>query len=85
VVAGPFFTDDGQREVIRGSLEEQEQGSTVPHVNVDDSGRVVGRIARGPFPSCSLGYWVSAADNGRCLATAAVHDIVHQILTNVPD
>jgi ribosomal-protein-alanine N-acetyltransferase len=31
---------------------------------------------RGPFQSCTLGYWVSAADNGRGLATAAAHDIV---------
>lgn len=31
---------------------------------------------RGPFQSCSLGYWVSAADNGRGLATAAVRGII---------
>ena len=53
----------------------------VPHVILDDSGRVVGRITlyeiiRGPFQSGSLGYWVSAKDNGRGLATAAVRDIL---------
>lgn len=76
-----FFTDGGQQEVIRASLEEHEQGLTLPHVIVDDSDRIIGRIAlsrisRGPFQSCSLGYWVSAADNGRGVATAAVHDVL---------
>jgi ribosomal-protein-alanine N-acetyltransferase len=76
-----YFTDGGQREVIRAALEQQEQGSTLPHVIVDDSGSVVGRITlngitRGPFQSCSLGYWLSASDNGRGLATAAVRDMM---------
>ncbi len=76
-----YTTADGQREVIRAALEQHEQGSTRPHVIVDDSGRVVGRITlngitRGPFQSCSLGYWLSAAENGRGLATAAVHDMM---------
>jgi ribosomal-protein-alanine N-acetyltransferase len=76
-----YFTDDGQQEVIRTALEQQERGSTLPHVIVDDSGGVVGRITlngitRGPFQSCSLGYWLSASDNGRGLATAAVRDMM---------
>ena len=76
-----YTTVDGQREVVRAALEQHEQGSTLPHVIVDDSGRVVGRITlnditRGPFQSCSLGYWLSAAENGRGLATAAVHDMM---------
>jgi ribosomal-protein-alanine N-acetyltransferase len=76
-----YFTVDGQRADIRAALERHEQGSTLPHVILDDSGRVVGRITlngivRGPFQSCSLGYWVNVNDNGRGLATAAVHDII---------
>ncbi len=76
-----YFTDDGQRAVIHDALVRHEQGSVLPHVILDESGRVVGRITlsgivRGAFQSCSLGYWVSAADNGRGLATAAVHDII---------
>ncbi|MGV8977203.1 MAG: GNAT family N-acetyltransferase [Cellulomonas sp.] len=76
-----YATDDGQREVIRVALDQQEQGTTLLHVITDGAGRVVGRITlngitRGPFQSCSVGYWLSAADNGRGLATAAVHDIM---------
>jgi ribosomal-protein-alanine N-acetyltransferase len=76
-----YFTVQGQREVVRAALERYEQGSTLPHVILGDSGCVVGRvtlneIVRGPFQSCSLGYWVSAADNGRGLATTAVSHIM---------
>jgi len=76
-----FFTIDGQRDVILNDLAEHERGAKQPHVIVDDSGRIVGRITlngivRGAFQSCSVGYWVGAADNGRGFATAAVRDIV---------
>jgi ribosomal-protein-alanine N-acetyltransferase len=74
-----YFTDDGQRALIRTALERYEEGASVPHV-ILDSGRVVGRvtlntIVRGPFQTCSVGYWLGAADNGRGVATAAVHAI----------
>jgi ribosomal-protein-alanine N-acetyltransferase len=76
-----FFTVDGQQAVIKNALEQYHQGTTLPHVIVDESARVTGRISlngivRGAFQSCSLGYWVGAADNGRGLATAAVREIV---------
>jgi [ribosomal protein S5]-alanine N-acetyltransferase len=76
-----YFTAGGQREAIRAALARQQQGSGLPHVILDDCGRVAGRITlsgivRGPFQSCSLGYWVGAADNGRGLATAAVREII---------
>lgn len=75
-----YSTVDGQRADIQAALERHAQGSALPHVIVGDYGRLVGRITlngivRGPFQSCSVGYWVSAADNGRGLATAAVRDI----------
>jgi ribosomal-protein-alanine N-acetyltransferase len=75
-----YFTADGQRAVIEVALDRYAQGTTLPHVILDESGRVVGRITldgivRGPFQSCNLGYWLSAADNGRGLASAAVRDI----------
>ena len=76
-----YFTVDGQRTVIQAALERHQEGSILPHVIVDDSCRVVGRITlneivRGPFQSCSLGYWVNASDNGRGVATVAVRDII---------
>lgn len=76
-----YATVAGQRAVIEGALARYDQGSVLPHVILDASGQVVGRITlseivRGPFLSCSLGYWVSAAANGRGLATAAVRDMI---------
>jgi [ribosomal protein S5]-alanine N-acetyltransferase len=76
-----YFTDGGQRAVIDDALERCQQGSTLPHVILDESHRVVGRvtlngIVRGPFQSCSLGYWLGAAANGRGLASFAVANIV---------
>lgn len=75
-----YYTEEGQRADVRGALERFEQGVTVPHVILDDSGHVVGRITlsgivRGPLQSCSLGYWVGGSHNGRGLATSAVHEM----------
>lgn len=76
-----YFTVDGQRAVVRDALERHSRGSALPHVILDESGRVTGRvmlngIVRGAFQSCSLAYWVNADDNGRGLATAAVREMV---------
>ncbi|NES16504.1 MULTISPECIES: GNAT family N-acetyltransferase [Micromonospora] len=76
-----YFTAGGQHAVIRGDLQQYELGSKLPHVILDDVGRVIGRITlsgivRGPFQSCALGYWVSAGHNGRGFATRAVGEIV---------
>ncbi|WP_250001827.1 GNAT family N-acetyltransferase [Actinoplanes sp. M2I2] len=75
-----YFTEGGQRRVLTELLRQHEAGSSVPHAIVDD-GRLVGRIAitniaRGPFLSGSLGYWVSRDANGRGVATAAVGRVV---------
>jgi ribosomal-protein-alanine N-acetyltransferase len=71
-----YFTEDGQRSGIAATLVQYEAGAAAPYV-ILDGGSVVGRItvtniARGPFQSGSLGYWVSQDRNGRGLATAAV-------------
>jgi ribosomal-protein-alanine N-acetyltransferase len=74
-----FFTVAGQQSDIRVALILRAQGTGLVHVIVDEAGAVVGRIAlqaiiQGCFQSCSLGYWVSEAENGRGRATAAVRD-----------
>jgi [ribosomal protein S5]-alanine N-acetyltransferase len=76
-----YFTVDGQHANIRDALERHGHGSALPLAILDDAARVIGRItldgiARGPFQSGNLGYWVSTADNGRGFATAAVSEIV---------
>jgi ribosomal-protein-alanine N-acetyltransferase len=74
--AESWFTEDGQREEIRARLEQHRLGMCLPHVVLNDDGRIIGRISlntvvRGAFQSCSLGYWVRSSANGRGHATAA--------------
>jgi ribosomal-protein-alanine N-acetyltransferase len=74
-----YFTEHAQRNLIRFGLDRKAQGVSLPHVILDGT-MVVGRvtlnnIVRGPFQSCSVGYWLSAKANGRGLATAAVAEI----------
>ncbi|MEU6462353.1 GNAT family protein [Streptomyces sp. NPDC046976] len=72
-----FFTPEGQRERIEGLLRQRDEGAAVPWVFEEADGRIVGAItltgiARGPFCSAHLGYWVAADRQGRGLASAAV-------------
>lgn len=72
-----YFTPEGQRAFIGASLEACRRGASMPHVILDEDGQVAGRITlstivRGPFQSCSLGYWVAASAGGRGLGTRAV-------------
>ena len=72
-----WFTVQGQRAEVLLKLEQHRLGLTVPHVVLDDDGAIVGRInlnnvVRGAFQSCSVGYWIRSAANGRGHATAAV-------------
>ncbi len=81
VRADDYFTVHGQSSEIRAALDHHEQGASLPHVILDESGSVVGRITlngivRRAFQSCSVGYWLGAAHNGRGLATAALRDIM---------
>jgi ribosomal-protein-alanine N-acetyltransferase len=67
---------DEHRRAIERWLRAHAEGSAVPHVILDGD-RIVGRITlsnivRFAFLSCTLGYWVAEADNGRGHATAAV-------------
>lgn len=71
-----FFTTEGQTAVIEELLDGHERGVTLPHVILDSTGHVAGRITgsivRGAFQSCAVGYWVTKDLQGRGLATAAV-------------
>ena len=76
-----YFTEAGQLAEIQSSLSQYRQGIKLPHVILGESGALAGRInlnniVRGAAQSGSLGYWVSATENGRGLATAAVRDMV---------
>jgi [ribosomal protein S5]-alanine N-acetyltransferase len=76
-----YFTEAGQRAAIKGALEQYEQGQNLPYVIVEECAGVVGRITlngivRGPFLSCSVGYWVSQSVGGRGVATAALRQII---------
>ena len=75
-----FFTVDGQVASIEDALAQHDQGMGLPHVIVDESREVVGRItlhgiSRGAFQSCGVGYFVGESHNGRGLATAAVGEM----------
>lgn len=75
-----YFTAGGQLADIEATLQRHADGTCLPHVILDDAGELIGRITlngivRGPFQSCSMGYWVGAAHNGRGVATEAVRAI----------
>jgi [ribosomal protein S5]-alanine N-acetyltransferase len=80
-----FFTSAGQAARLDALLVEREQGSAYPYV-IELAGRLAGRVtvthvARGPFCSGSLGYWVAAEHCGRGVATAAVHAVLADCFT----
>jgi [ribosomal protein S5]-alanine N-acetyltransferase len=74
-----FWTENGQRQRLRGMLDAQEDGRALATVLVVD-GRIAGvvnltGIAMGPFLSAGMGYWVDAEQGGRGIATAAVQAV----------
>jgi ribosomal-protein-alanine N-acetyltransferase len=71
-----FFTADGQHERI----ERQVADGTHPFAILDGdaiAGTInVFHIMRESLQSCTIGYWIDKARNGRGLATGAVEDAV---------
>jgi [ribosomal protein S5]-alanine N-acetyltransferase len=83
-----FLTVDAQHVAIEAALERHAQATALPHVILDESGRLVGRITlneivRGPFQSANLGYWLAESATGRGLATAAVREIQRIAFTDL--
>lgn len=75
-----FYTADGQATRLAALLAEREQGRAYPYV-IEIDGRLAGRVtvtnvARGPFCSGSLGYWVAADLTGRGVATRSVEHVL---------
>jgi ribosomal-protein-alanine N-acetyltransferase len=71
-----FYTVEGQRERI----ERQFADGVHPFAILDD-GAIAGainvfHIVRESLQSCTIGYWIDRARNGRGLATGAVEDAV---------
>lgn len=76
-----FFTASAQLSLISSQLADHARGSLLPHVIVASSGELAGRITlsgivRGPFQSCSVGYWVGESYNGQGLASGALASII---------
>ena len=68
-----FFTAEAQRERIES--DEQRAFAILDRDLI--AGTVsLSNIARGPFQSANLGYWVAQALNGRGLATKAVGELI---------
>lgn len=71
-----FFTIAGQEAAIEQRLADNAAGRGASWV-VTHREQIVGRVdlsnvVRGPFQSCSLGYWIGARHTRRGLATMAV-------------
>jgi ribosomal-protein-alanine N-acetyltransferase len=75
-----FFTPAGQVTRLAALIAEEEQRRAYPYV-IEVAGRIAGRVtvtnvARGPFCSGSLGYWVAAAQAGHGVAGSAVAQVL---------
>ncbi|MGZ6844636.1 MAG: GNAT family N-acetyltransferase, partial [Blastococcus sp.] len=80
-----FFTPSGQATRLSAMLAERQQGRAYPYL-IEVEGGLAGRVtvtnvARGPFCSGSLGYWVAADQTGRSVATRAVQHVLTECFT----
>ncbi|MFD6416900.1 GNAT family N-acetyltransferase [Streptomyces sp. NPDC060194] len=74
-----YFTVPVQARRLADQLRHHAEGRVAPWL-LEADGRIVGGltlngIALGPFCSAYLGYWLAADQQGRGLATAAVHAV----------
>jgi ribosomal-protein-alanine N-acetyltransferase len=72
-----FYTEAGQVQVVDQQLTASARGQFLGWVLVRDEqilGRVnLNNVVMGPFRSAAVGYWVDLDQQGRGLATGAVH------------
>jgi ribosomal-protein-alanine N-acetyltransferase len=74
-----FFTAEGQRARIEAAehyyaiVDGEELAGTIS----------LSKLARGPFQSAHVGYWVDDASNGRGLASSALADLVEHAFTEL--
>jgi ribosomal-protein-alanine N-acetyltransferase len=83
-----YYTAEGQRAVMTEALARHAGGTTLPHVIVDDSGTVVGRITlseivRGPLQSCFVRYGL--APKYLRIAEAWRDHVLYQLLNPAAD
>jgi ribosomal-protein-alanine N-acetyltransferase len=72
-----FFTAEGQAEQIEAALSRDNELRYIVEVDGEMAGRVnVTNVARGPFCSGILGYWIAHRHAGRGAATTAVGRVV---------
>ncbi|MCU1633804.1 MAG: acetyltransferase, ribosomal protein N-acetylase [Micrococcaceae bacterium] len=88
VRSNEYFTVEGQRIDVETALARYGRGEAMPWVILNDDDTVAGRltlsgITRGPFQSCSMGYWLSEDQTGKGLATEAVRAAVHFAFTEL--
>jgi ribosomal-protein-alanine N-acetyltransferase len=79
--ADVFYTEPGQAVEVQRMVARRQEGTLVANAILDAHGALVGvirlnDIVRGAFQSCSMGYWVDRAANGRGYASEAVAAMV---------
>jgi ribosomal-protein-alanine N-acetyltransferase len=77
-----FYSGAGQRTRLEQVAVDRSSGSGDSWA-IHEDGTFVGRIslsniARGPFQSANVGYWVAQAANGRGIASAALRLVLEQ-------
>lgn len=75
-----FYTEVGQRALLRQQVQNREAGRSLPLVLVDADapmGQVtLSGITHGAFESAALGYWIDERYQGRGIMTAALTAVI---------
>jgi len=74
-----FFTVEGQR----ARIEAAEHSNAILDGAVLAGTISLSNVARGPFQSAHVGYWIDETSNGRGLATRALAELVDHSFTGL--